>query len=68
MKLIVKQDFSYSTNGYTLVAYAAGTELDTEDRGLIEVALAEGWAVSPAEKAEKAAPENKARKSAPENK
>ena len=67
MKLIVKQDFSYSTNGYTLVPYAAGTELETENAGLIEVALAEGWAVSPTEKALKP-PQNKALKSAPENK
>ena len=67
MKLTVKQDFSYSTNGYTLVAYAAGTEVETEDRGMIEVAVAEGWAVSPTEKAQKPA-SNKAHKAAPENK
>jgi hypothetical protein len=67
MKLIAKKDFSYSTDGCTLVAYAAGTEIDTDHQGLIEVSLAEGWAESPTEKADKA-PANKARKAAPENK
>lgn len=65
MKLIAKKDFSYSTDGIHLVAYNAGAEIDTDDKGLIEVSLEQGWAVSPAKKV---APENKARKAAPENK
>ena len=67
MKLIAKKDFSYSTNGIHLVAYASGTEIDTDNSGLIEVSLAEGWTESPTEKAEKPVA-NKARKAAPENK
>lgn len=67
MKLIAKKDFSYSTNGYTLVHYPVGAEIDTDHPELIAVSLAEGWAESPTEKAEKA-PANKARKAAPENK
>jgi hypothetical protein len=67
MKLIAKKDFSYSTDGCTLVAYSAGTEIDTDNQGLIEVSLAEGWTESPTKKADKA-PANKAIKAAPENK
>ena len=67
MKLIAKKDFSYSTDGIHLVAYAMGDEIDTDHAELIQVSVREGWAESPTEKAEKA-PANKARKSAPENK
>lgn len=67
MKLIAKQDFSYSTNGYTLVPYMKGQEFETDHAELIEVSVREGWAESPTEKADKA-PANKARKAAPENK
>ena len=51
MKLIAKQDFSYSTNGYTLVFYVKGTEIETDHAELIEVSLREGWAESSSEKA-----------------
>jgi len=64
MKLIAKKDFSFSTDGSTLVAYPAGTVIETDHAELIEVSVREGWAESPTKKA----PENKARKSAPENK
>ena len=64
MKLIAKKDFSYSTDGIHLVAYAAGTEIDSDHAGLIEVSQAEGWTESPTKKA----PANKALKAAPENK
>lgn len=67
MKLIAKQDFSYSTNGYELVPYAKGQEFETDHAELIEVSVREGWAESLTEKADKA-PANKARKAAPENK
>ena len=67
MKLTAKKDFSYSTDGIHLVAYAMGDEIDTDNAGLIEVSLAEGWADSPTEKADKPV-SNKARKAAPENK
>jgi hypothetical protein len=67
MKLIAKKDFSFSTDGCTLVAYPAGTEIETDHAELIEVSVREGWAESPTEKADKA-PANKARKAAPENK
>lgn len=64
MKLIAKQDFSYSTNGYTLVPYAKGQEFETDHAELIEVSMREGWAESPTKKA----PANKALKAAPESK
>ncbi len=67
MKLTAIKDFFYSTDGYTLVDYPKGTEFETDHAGLIEVSLAEGWAVSPTEKAENPVA-NKARKAAPENK
>ena len=67
MKLTAIKDFSFSTDGIRLTAYAAGTEIDTDHAELIEVSVREGWAASPTEKAEKA-PANKARKAAPENK
>lgn len=66
MKLIALKDFSYSTNGSTLVPYVAGEEINTEHAELIEVSMREGW-TTPAEKALKA-PRNKANKAAPENK
>ena len=67
MKLTALKDFSFSTDGCTLVAYAAGTEIDTDHAELIQVSLAEGWTESPTEKASKPVA-NKARKAAPENK
>ena len=67
MKLTAKKDFSYSTDGINLVAYAKGDEIDTDNAGLIEVSLAEGWTEAPTEKADKPVA-NKARKAAPENK
>jgi len=67
MKLIAKQDFSYSTNGYTLVPYAKGVEFETDHAELIAVSVREGWAECATEKADKPVA-NKARKAAPENK
>lgn len=66
MKLIAIKDFSFSTDGSTLVAYPAGTEIETDHAELIEVSVREGWASS-TEKADKPV-QNKARKAAPENK
>ena len=69
MKITIKQDFTYWHGGCNPVAYAAGAEVEASDQEMIDVAIAQGWAVSgvPIEKAVKA-PANKARKAAPENK
>jgi hypothetical protein len=67
MKLRILQDFSYSHNGYALMPYTAGTEVDTDDAEFVRVATTDGRAGVPNEKAEKQIA-NKARKAAPENK
>lgn len=67
MRLAISKDFTYFHGGCNPVGYQAGTEVEADDPEMIGVALAEGWAVSPTQKAEKA-PANKARKAAPENK
>ena len=70
MKLTIKQNFAYWHGGCNRADYSAGEEVEASDQEMIDVALAQGWAVAqgaPSEKAAKPA-ENKARKTAPENK
>ena len=59
---LVKKSFSWAHHGYYFVDYAEGDDLSSDDPGLIEVALREGW-IEPKKvvekKAIKAAPENK---------
>ena len=69
MKLTITQDFTYWHKGCNRADYLAGQEVDADDKEMIAVALAEGWATdgAPKEKAAKP-PSNKAHKAAPENK
>ena len=69
MKLAITQDFTYWHKGCNRADYLAGQEVDADDKEMIAVALAEGWATdgAPKEKASKP-PNNKAHKAAPENK
>lgn len=43
-KLIALRDFSYFHRGYERVDYAAGSEIETDDQEMIEVALVQQWA------------------------
>jgi hypothetical protein len=66
MQIEVIKSFVYAYRGHELVGYSAGETVDVPDE-CAELAIAEGWAVAPGEKAAKPAA-NKARKAAPENK
>lgn len=66
MHIQVSKSFAYAYGGHDVVQYAAGETVDVPDE-CAELALAEGWASAPGEKAAKPA-SNKARKAAPENK
>lgn len=43
-KLIAKTNFSWAHRGCDVVGYEDGQEIETDDRDLIGVATAEGWA------------------------
>lgn len=43
-KLTALRDFSYFHRGYERVDYAAGSEIETADQEMIEVAIAQQWA------------------------
>ncbi len=64
MKLTITKDFSYWHKGVNRADYAAGTEVETDDEEMVQVAVTEGWAEP--EGAEKRS--TKAQKNAPENK
>lgn len=66
MKIEVTKDFAFAYGGTDVVRYVAGETVDVPDE-CGELAIAEGWAIAPGEKAAKPAA-NKARKAAPENK
>ncbi len=67
-QIIVKQAFAYFHGGHARRDYEPGAEpVDTDDE-CAAVAIAEGWADAPGEKAAAAAPANKAKGTAPENK
>ncbi len=63
MKLKITKDFAFAHRGCDVVQYQAGTEVETDDQELIDVALAEKWA----SKARQAR-DNKDNGPAPENK
>lgn len=44
MKLKIIKDFAFAHRGCDVVQYQAGTEVETDDQELIDVALAEKWA------------------------
>lgn len=44
MKLKITKDFAFAHRGCDVVQYQAGTEVETDDQELIDVALAEKWA------------------------
>jgi hypothetical protein len=62
MNLKIKTEFVFAHRGVELKTYTAGEVVETNDEQLIEVAIAEGWAVDADQ------PESKAKKGAPENK
>jgi hypothetical protein len=62
MNLKIKTDFAFAHRGVELKTYTAGEVVETDDAQLIEIAIAEGWAVDADQ------PESKAKKGAPENK
>ena len=73
MQITIKKTFLWAHQGIHVKEYAEGSEVETDDADMVEVALSEGWATTegddkPAKKARKAAPENKAHESAPEDK
>lgn len=43
-KLIALRDFSYFHRGYQRVDYVAGSEIETDDQEMIEVAIDQRWA------------------------
>lgn len=43
-KLIALRDFYYFHRGYARVDYAAGSEIETADQEMIEVAIEQQWA------------------------
>ena len=45
-KLTALKDFSYFHHGYERRDYAEGSEIDTDDQEMIDVALAQNWASS----------------------
>ncbi|MEN9903697.1 MAG: hypothetical protein RLZZ555_262 [Pseudomonadota bacterium] len=63
MKLKITKDFAFAHRGCDVVQYQAGTEVETDDQELIDVALGEKWA----SKARQAR-DNKDNGPAPENK
>jgi hypothetical protein len=65
MRLKAIKPFSWAHRGCEVESFEAGQVIETEDRDLIDVATAEGWA---APEGDKKPSENKARKAAPENK
>ena len=44
MKLKINKDFAFAHRGCDVIQYQAGTEVETDDQELIDVALAEKWA------------------------
>ena len=44
MKLKITKNFAFAHRGCDVVQYQAGTEVDTDDQELIDVALTEKWA------------------------
>jgi hypothetical protein len=62
MNLKIKADFAFAHRGVEFKTYTAGEVVETDDAQLIEIAIAEGWAVDADQ------PESKAKKGAPENK
>ena len=72
MQIKVIKTFLWAHQGIHVKEYAEGSEVETDDADMVEIAIAEGWATEaddrPAKKARKAAPENKAHESAPEDK
>jgi hypothetical protein len=67
MKITALKNFAYSHNGIHLTEYIAGQSIDSTDDEMVAVAVREGWAEVPIEKAVKP-PSNKAHKAAPESK
>lgn len=65
-KLHIEKSFDFAHRGCDVVAYAAGTTIETDDAELLVIAVREGWATLE-DKANKP-PQNKAKKNAPENK
>lgn len=62
MKLKITKTFDFAHRGVEIKTYEAGTEVDTDDKDLVVVALAEKWATKVRESRE-----NKAHDSAPES-
>lgn len=62
MKLKITKTFDFAHRGVEIKTYEAGTEIDSEDKELIDVALAEKWATK-----SRQAREDKAHDSAPES-
>lgn len=66
MQIEILKSFAYAYGGTNVVHYVAGESVDVPAE-CAELAIAEGWATAPGEKAAKPAA-TKARKAAPENK